>query len=126
MIDHDDYDTAARTDEQRYQAEFLRHATVTAPEDYAYAANGSGKTQHPPVVVEVPSGQILSPDAAAQSQVVAYEEAATMVQLQSNHDIAMTSPIPQSQCCNIHNIGVVIPMVVVVVICVVPSLLSIS
>jgi hypothetical protein len=87
MIDHDD--DAARNDEQRYQAEFLRHATVSAPEDYAYAANGSSKTQQPSVVVVMPSGQILSPDAAAQSQAVAYQEAATMVQLQTT--ISITS-----------------------------------
>jgi hypothetical protein len=31
------HDDAARNDGQRYQAEFPRHATVSAPEDYAYA-----------------------------------------------------------------------------------------
>jgi hypothetical protein len=93
MIDHDD-DDAARNDEQRYQAEFLRHATVSAPEDYAYAANGSSKTQQPSVVVVMPSGQILSPDAAAQSQAVAYQEAATMMQLQSHNSTVMMTTSP--------------------------------
>jgi hypothetical protein len=93
MIDHDDYNNDNdMNDEQRYQAEFLRHATtVTAPEDYAYAANGSSKTQQPSVIVVLPSGQILSPDAAAQSQAVAYQEA---MQLQNyNHPTTMmTNP----------------------------------